>query len=337
MDQVSAHSQESEVPQTPNVDDILGSVDYDWAATDPNVPHEPGHSEDAAATPPDGDEQQTEYEPDGERDRALAISRGWVDKDKWKGYGKWVDAKSFNERYEHVMPVVQKENERLRQELKQRDENYAQLRAEMDELRRDREEQRKTAATIQLQTLQAQRNAAMSDGDFERANQLADQITDLRVAEKMPAPAQQQRKAPEQAPVDPYVKETLINFVRANPTFHPQRNPRAIVLLTAEAKTLQEAAGGGLPAGELLEMAKTRVEKLYPEMFARSRGPAMAEMGGAPSRASGNKRTWSDLTPEAQKRHQTFIESTPELKGMKADEARAGILQFAPASDFRSR
>src|SRR5438093_1690521 len=67
----------------------------------------------AVATPAEGDaaaepSEAAQSGAAGESEQ-LARTRGWVEKDKWKG-GGWVDAGAFNERYEQVMPHLSREN-----------------------------------------------------------------------------------------------------------------------------------------------------------------------------------------------------------------------------------
>src|SRR3954465_6527050 len=80
----------------------------------------------------------------------LARTRGWVEKQKWKG-GGWVDASAFNDRYEQVMPHLSCENRRVREEMRARDTEIAQMRAELSDMRKRDEERQEASRTIHVQ------------------------------------------------------------------------------------------------------------------------------------------------------------------------------------------
>src|SRR5258706_9520841 len=63
-------------------------------------------------------EQEQQQEQTDEALLTEASNMGWVDKDAYKGNPEtWVDAKTFVEKGRHVLPILQKNNQRLNTEL----------------------------------------------------------------------------------------------------------------------------------------------------------------------------------------------------------------------------
>ena len=257
---------------------------------------------------------------------ALAKSRGWVEEKDWKGKGAWTDAKSFNERYEHIMPVVSRENKRLRAEMLERDQSLADMRSEMDQLRKFQQEQSEARAQIEQQTLMAERASALEQGDYQRVVVIDDKLLDMKVAAKA-APKPQ----PKTNQVDPAIKRTVDDFLDDNPVF---RDPEMKEALN-EAAVLMRASGSPLQNREFLDKAKTKVERWYPDKFVAPKKTSMMEMNGSPGHARGNGRTWNDLKPEYREALDAFIRNSTVHKAMGLEKARASILKNADDSSFR--
>ena len=99
----------------------------------------------------------------------------------------------------------------------------------------------------------------------------------------------------------------------------------------SEKLILMRQAGSPLSGAEMLEEAKDRIRREYPERFTRPRAPAMAEAGGNNGNARGNTRTWSDLKPEAQQELEKFMAQNPGV-------TKAGLLKRCaeqPSEYFR--
>lgn len=79
----------------------------------------PQHIDPPAADPPANDQGGGEqHEPEGRDFEAEARERGWAPKEEFKGDpARWVDAETFLERTDTVMPLLKADRDRLKREL----------------------------------------------------------------------------------------------------------------------------------------------------------------------------------------------------------------------------
>lgn len=117
-----------------------------------------------------------------ERDyEAEARDMGWVPEGEFKGDkkpAKFLDAKEFVERGETVLPFVQRENKRLKDEIAKKDKDYEDrftrlTKATEVTLKKQREDHAK-----ELVDLTTKRDAAVEKGDVATFRSLDKQITD---------------------------------------------------------------------------------------------------------------------------------------------------------------
>jgi hypothetical protein len=112
---------------------------------------------------------------------AEARDMGWVPEGEFKGDkkpAKFLDAKEFVERGETVLPFVQRENKRLKDELAKRDKDYEErftklTKATEATLKKQREDHER-----QLANLSSQREAALDKGDGAEVRKIEKQIND---------------------------------------------------------------------------------------------------------------------------------------------------------------
>ena len=287
------------------------------------VPAQTDAAETASTTSEDGtretsSEQVTEVDADAE----TATKRGWVPKEQWRGpEERWVDARAFNERYESVLPVVQKENAKLASELRAQQAELAELRRQAQEWQKSQQDQERARAQLRLDTLKMERKTAIENQDWDTVVRVDDELLDLKVTEKT-APK------PSAPPQDPEVKRILLNFAQENPIFDKDEEMAQVL---AEQVTVMRASGSPLKGRELLDKAKERVQRMYPERFGAipRRQHAMAETGGSPSggRSTVGKQ-WNDLKPEYREANDRFIKTTPGI-------TRDDIVKNAPPEAFR--
>lgn len=252
-----------------------------------------------------------------------ALSAGWVPKDRWKGpASQWRDAATFVEARNHVLPVVRKENESLRREL-------AELRAETERLRKREQEQEAARETVTLESLKIERRQAMENGDYNKVAELDDKL--IAAAAKDAVKKAQPKAEPQQAAIDPQIQETWNRFEAANDWAKTDRGKRVLM----EQMTLMRQAGSQLIGDAMLEEAKDRVLRYYPEWGKQpTRRTSMAESGGYNGAARGNSKTWGDLRPEAREALESFIESTP---GLTKAGVLARIAKQADAAEYFRR
>lgn len=131
------------------------------------------------------DEQEEQYE-------EQAAEMGWVPLDKFKGdKEKWRPAKEFVERGEHILPLLQAHNKKLRTELLTRDGQIDTLRASVENaqkaikaLQKSYTESTKVQVEQARKELKEQLRAARDVGDLDTELALTDKLDDLRKAER---------------------------------------------------------------------------------------------------------------------------------------------------------
>lgn len=121
-----------------------------------------------------------------------AKDMGWVSQDDFDGpEGKWVDAKTFIERGEHIMPILRNNNKRLKNDLLTRDKEIATLKESVESANKAIKALQKhhTAATEQAVTqakneLRAQLKQAREIGDVDAEFEIQDKLEDLKETSK---------------------------------------------------------------------------------------------------------------------------------------------------------
>src|SRR3990167_6165982 len=113
----------------------------------------------------------------GEVDQALlgeARNMGWVPQEEFRGdKANWVDAATFVDKGRHILPILQKNNERLQAELRSRDERIRNLdtalkegRESIEALEEYNNEETKRRVEQARADLKKELIAAKKDGDF---------------------------------------------------------------------------------------------------------------------------------------------------------------------------
>jgi hypothetical protein len=301
----------------PSDDALIAEVDFD--ALKDAAPDDAVQPVLADAEPPADEDDEAAQQ------QELARARGWVEQEKWKGKG-WIDAKAYNERYEHVMPVVSRENKRLRAEMQERDATLTQVQSELAELRKAHQETVAARQNVEHDMLLSDRAKALEEQDYQAVVKIDDKLLEMKVSQHT-AP----KPAPKQGTIDPVVKRILDNFIEENPIF---RDAKMQSVLNEQA-VLMRASASPLVGREFLDEARERVERMYPERFRPAKRPAMAETSGSPSHIRNGARNWSDLRPEARDALDKMIRTTPDMMKLGLEKARASVLQSTDDSYFR--
>lgn len=167
---------------------------------------------------------------------AEARDMGWRPKDEFKGdEAKWVDAKTFVERGEHVLPIVKATNARLRQDLASTNARLEEVSAALeaskestDALERYHQEDVKQKVEKARAELKTQLVAAKKAGDVESEVNLTDELTRLNTAEISTEEELPKKTVTPDAPRD-YTKDPIfIAWKEDNPWFGTDRAKTAI-------------------------------------------------------------------------------------------------------------
>lgn len=123
---------------------------------------------------------------------AEAKEMGWVDKDSFQGEeDKWIDAKTFVERGENILPILRANNKRMKHDLLTRDKEIANLRTSVEGANKSIKALQKhyTEATKQqveqaTKELREQLKQAREIGDVDAELELQDKLQDIRASTK---------------------------------------------------------------------------------------------------------------------------------------------------------
>ncbi len=140
-----------------------------------------------------------------------AREQGWRPQEEFRGNkDKWVDAKTYVERRETVMPLIKEENADLRARLTEANTRVLNLEKAVKEnteamaaIQEMHAEDKKRALKEQKETLTAQLKQAREDGNLEVEIQLQDQLTDVRDQIKEADKPAAKPKVEDSDPVDP--------------------------------------------------------------------------------------------------------------------------------------
>ena len=314
MSEQSLQTHEQQIPAFTEIEDA------DWGR-DVNV--EPT---DTQATTPQSTEPAAQAVQEADPAAELARTRGWIPESEWHGpKDRWVDASAFNERYETVLPVVQKENKKLATELAQMRQQFALLQNKASEWDKFQAQQQESQRALRVDTLKMERKQAIENGDTDALIRVDDELMKMNVAEAT------RPQAPPRPAVDPVGMRIVTEFIADNEAYKDQKMQSVL----SEQATVMRLTGSPLTGRELLEEAHDRVKRMYPERFngpngAMVRRHPLGETGGAPTGGrTARGKTWNDLKPEVRTALEKFIQTTP-------GSTREGILKSAGPEYFRS-
>jgi hypothetical protein len=224
-----------------------------------------------------------------------ATAAGWVPKEQWTGPpNKWKPAEDFLHFRDSVLPLVQKENRALREENKA-------FKARLERLETADRERAERSEQLSVETLKFERQQAAENGDWAKVGDLDDKLIAAKVKEA----------------TKPKAAEPVVDREEGNRIFAEFVSDNAwaaepkMQQILAETLITMRQAGTPLAGRELLEEAKDRVRRLYPERFTaaprRERPPSFSETGGNNGSNRGTVRGWNDLKPEVQQALEPLI------------------------------
>ena len=237
---------------------------------------------------------------------AQAREMGWRPKEEFKGEeGKWVDAKTYLDRGEHVLPIVKETNKRLRADVQTMHGKVAELEqalrasqetiTALDKYHKEDLQQKVKKAR---EDIKAQLVAAKKSGDVEAEVDLTEQLGTLTAAEDtttVTTTTPARREAPKDFTKDPI----FVTWKEDNPWFGSDKSRTAI----AYQMTTELRAEGDTSVGRaFLDKVTDAVNKEVARLGGRSSsGKVEAGKGGAGGNSGGNGagKTYADLPAEA--------------------------------------
>jgi len=221
---------------------------------------------------------------------AKARAQGWVPKDEFRGgEDKWIDAKSFVERGETIVPIMRERNEHLEKEIREMKESFK----EFSEFHRQTEERTYQKA---LKEIEERKLAAV-----EMANKVEYESAEaerVELEKSKPAPKVEKTYEP------PEWRE----FKTTNAWYGVDQE------LTAEADALGGAySKQDIPYYKMLEKVQETIKKMHPEKFTNVRRERISSVESVSSATGlpkkGNSHAYENLPAEAKAQCDKWIKS----------------------------
>jgi hypothetical protein len=284
MPQVSAN-----LPPEPRDPTVFDPSDPGDPGTSALVPDdEPSHlpgGNGLAADDGEGPSQQT---------LDAAKEMGWAPRDKWRGPPEqWVDADTFVQRGNIVLPIVKKERDELRTKLADAERKITELQGSSREVAQWFAEQGKARLLRERGGLIAERKEALEAQDMDRVNEI-----DIALQENR-AKSEKAAAQPKPPSVDATANARIFGeFANDNPWLKDSEELQ--LAMSAEARVLREA-GSTRSGREFLEQVADRVKRLYPDKFKSTRRPQLTETDSAHSDSMPTGvRSFANLKPDRQ-------------------------------------
>lgn len=234
-----------------------------------------------------------------------AKEMGWIPKEQFKGdEGKWIDAATFVERGETLLPIVRADKRKLEgrvaslenelaqaaEALRASQESIQALKEVNDQIAKDRAKSRKAEIAAEIKE-------AREADDVEKEQELLEELGEITVKLKEKPqerqPVQRQNGNGNGAP-DPDTKA----WMEEN-TWFGQDEIRTDLAIAVGQRLRRDPATRNLKGRAFLDKLGEELEARYPSGGSRSAGDRVEGGGrGSASFSSGGK-SYSDLPPEA--------------------------------------
>jgi hypothetical protein len=199
---------------------------------------------------------QTSNSPDYD---ALAGEMGWTPKEKFRGDpAKWVDAETFYEKGQHVLPIVKSKLKeetaarlKLEAELKQTRQDTIALKQHMEKA----SAREKAELASEIARLKQERITAIQEGDGVRVDQVETRIEELKAAQK-------EEVKPVQQQVRQEVHPAYAEWVKDNKWYQSDAVMTAYVNARAYEMNL-----GGHSLEDTLKAIDVEIRERFPEKF----------------------------------------------------------------------
>jgi hypothetical protein len=245
-----------------------------------------------------------------------ATEMGWVPRDKFKGDpDKWVPADEFVEKGRHVLPIVLKNNERLKKELLTRDKKIDMLVESLESaqtaikaLQAAQTVATRRAVNEAIADLKAKIKDAREDGDVDTELALMDKLTELKEVKKDP-----EGSATESAPKKEEKKSTLspefLEWKERNPWFEgtsqeDRRRTKEVIRIAEDLREEHPDVFGR----DFFDLVDEELAKRFSSKK-EDRRSSKVESGNGRSVSSGSRKGYADMPAEARKACDDFADS----------------------------
>lgn len=234
--------------------------------------------------------EKVEIISDVDPNEVRARAQGWVPKEEFRGEAeRWIDARSFVERGETILPIMRERNERLEKEIRGMKKSFE----EFSEFHRQTAEKAYQKA---LKEIEQRKLGAVERADTEEYKDA--ELERVELEKSKPVPKVEKVEGPPE----------LQEFQKSNAWYGIDRE------LTDEA----DALGGayikqGIPYSKMLEKVQETIKKLHPEKFTNIRRDGVSLVESVSSETGlpkkGNSRAYENLPAEAKAQCDKWIKS----------------------------
>ena len=236
-----------------------------------------------------------------------AMSMGWTPKEKFKGDpAKWIDAETFVERAEHVLPILRADRDRLKRDLLTRDNEIGNLKQQLGttnaivkDLTVQYDERLKAELAAQRRSLKAQLKEAVEDRDVDAEMEVREQLDQLTEAERAAQERAKQTKdklqEPEGSP-DTLSRE-FREWNKENPWYggdskEDRKRTKAILRIAEDLRDDGELSQGR----EFMDLC---LEKLEEQEGGTPRTTSKVESGSPRGKGGGGSQSYDSLPADA--------------------------------------
>lgn len=254
-------------------------------------------------------QEQEVNDPGENRDfEAEARRQGWEPQEDWDGpQDKWVDAKTFVERGESILPILRKNYKELQKELKQLNEKLESATTtnkKFGQYHKQLVENLKKQHEIEVTSLKGQMRQAVVEGDTEKYDQLEAKMAVLE--ENKPAtPVVEEDSPKSDDPMDTPVRR---QWEKDNPWYGKDQEMTAFAYSMG---SFLAATRPGLSQEEALKEILQLTKDKYPEKFGNQRRNEPGAVLGGESYADGGpkkgKKTYDQLPADAKAACDQFV------------------------------
>ena len=216
--------------------------------------------------------------------------QGWVPKEDFRGdSSKWIDAKTFNERGETIIPIMRERSEHLEKEIREIKESQK----EISEFYRKTEERAYQKA---LKEIEQRKITAVESADTAEYQKV--ELERVELEKNKPVPKVEK----------PTESVEMQEFRKTNVWYDSDQE------LTTEADALGTAyAKQNIPYPKILEKVQATMKILHPEKFTNVRRDGVSSVESVSSETGlpkkGNSHAYENLPGDAKKQCDKWIKS----------------------------
>lgn len=223
---------------------------------------------------------------------ALASEIGWAPKDKFRGDpSKHIDAKTYYEKGEFVLPIVKKQRDEAKAHAEKSDKTIAELKAAMADFQKFTEaaaERKVSELQAEISSLKGTRAAAVAAGDDKAFREADDAIEERKEA----IAAAKEKPVKPEPKEDPSVDPAFSAWLDENRWYADDPKKKKL----ADEFGIYYANADGLKGKPLYDAVAAKMKSLESEVSGKERaGP---QRGGKPSGSDSKAKTFENLPQE---------------------------------------